>query len=1609
MSSNAANPRQRVLDDVISAALDKAPADCPVDVSLFIKLYYANAALEDLRVRDPADLAGAALQHLEFAIQRKPGRALTRVLNPEADEQGWDSQHTVVDVVNDDMPFLVDSLGMVINEFGLYIHLTVHPVLVVRRDKDGRLIEVLSSIEDADDAQYESYVHLEIDRESDAKVFRNLERKVKSALGDVRGAFEDWSAMRRKARDICRDLEDSPPPLDQTVIDEAQAFLEWMDDDHFTFLGYREYELIKGPDGEMLQAKSNTGLGILRKPSESSSAGSTVMSRAIRRHTRSKDLLILTKANSRSTVHRVGYLDYVGVKHFDADGKVVGEKRFLGLFTSVAYSRSPRSIPVLRHKVQKVMAHSGLRPGSHGGKALLHILDSFPRDELFQASVEELGRISSGILNLQERQQIKLFIRRDAFRRFFSCLVFVPRDRYNTQVRERIQDILGSALNGTQIESDVQMSESRLARVHIIVRTDPDNPPRVRLASLEKLIAQAVRTWQDDLRDALVERFDEEQGLHLFRSYADVFPAAYVEDVTAREATFDIERLAAVKESPEQLRMSLYRPPSFPDERVRFKTFHADSPLPISDVLPMLENLGLRVISERPYRVELGDDREVWIQDFEMVLRQQRDLVPSEVNEAFQGAFENTWLGMTENDGFNSLVLSAELSWRQVSLLRAYCRYILQTGLPFSQSYMERVLGDYPEITKLLVEKFEARFDPGVSDKQRKRLWLTISQALDHAMDSVVGLDADRIISAFREMIRASLRTNFYQTDSEGASKPYISIKLDPRKIPDLPKPRPMFEVFVYSPRVEGVHLRGGEVARGGLRWSDRPEDFRTEVLGLMKAQAVKNTVIVPVGAKGGFVAKRLPAGDREKVMAEVIFCYRTFIRGLLDVTDNLVNSEPVPPTNVIRMDGNDPYLVVAADKGTASFSDIANQISADYDFWLGDAFASGGSVGYDHKGMGITARGAWECVKRHFREMGRDIQNSEFTVAGVGDMSGDVFGNGMLQSRHIRLQAAFNHLHIFLDPDPDAAAGFKERSRLFGLSRSGWNDYNQKLISDGGGIFSRADKLIQLSPQVRDILQIDKQSLTPDELIRAILKMPVDLLWNGGIGTYVKASTETHVDVGDRSNDAVRVNGKDLRCKVVGEGGNLGCTQLGRIEYALHDGRLNTDFIDNSAGVDCSDREVNIKILLNIATQEAGLTSGRRKRLLADMTDEVAEQVLRNNYLQGQAISLLEANAVERIREHQYLIHALERRGTLDRALEFLPDDEMINERRTSGRGLSRPELSVLLSYGKMSLYTDMIASNVPEDPYLSHELISYFPKPLQRKYRNLMGQHRLSREIIATLVTNSLVNRMGPVFAYRTSDETGADLASVARAYAIAREVFDVRSLWSSIEELDNEVHANAQYSMMNRTTRLLKHGTHWLLDRPDLVRDIEAAVKRFANHARKICDNLEEYLAGRELRRFGEAFGLYKELGIPDGIARRMAGLHAMHSALDIIEVAQDAGASPAAAAHIYFTLGQELRIDWLRDQVEQLSVEGRWQAMARNSMRENLYHLQGQLTRLVIAANKRKPPPAAVQAWIAAHRERVDHVLTTSREMISMGSTDFPTLSVAMQEIRRLTQL
>src|SRR5438067_1667007 len=1086
----------------------------------FLRAYFYGVAEEDLAERAPKHLARAALAHLEFGARRPPGRTLVQVFNPEADRDGFESAHTLVFTVTDDMPFLVDSLGMAFARAELAVHLIVHPVLQVRRDRRGQLIDIGGN--GAEAAHPESWQLYEIDRVSEPAQFARLQRDLEATLSDVRDAVADWTAMRERARDIITRLESDPPPLPAAEVSEAHHLLDWMEGRHFVFLGYRHYRLERGRSEDRLVPDASSGLGILRP------------------------------------------------------------------------RRRRASVSIVR-----------------------------------------------GVVNLYERRTVRLLVRRDPYHRFYSCLVYVPRDRYNTEVRQRIEQIAREGFAGESVESHAQISGSSHARVHVVVRTDPAQRHRADLAAIERRIAEAALTWADRLREVLAERRGEAAALALAGRYRQAFPLAYQDDVAPAEALADIDRLESLRQSPRVLQLNLHRPPGQRRERVHLKIVRLGDPVPISDVLPMLENFGLRVIAERPYELAWPEGGSAWIQDFELEHRDAVAIDIARIEANFREAFAAAWSGAVENDGFNRLLLGAELTAPQVVVLRAFCRYLLQTGVPFSQASMERALGANPGIARNLVRLFEARFQPAAARSRGggPRGAETLAAQIRSGLDGVSSLDEDRILRAYLTLVQAMLRTNFYQQGADGAPKSYLSFKLDPAKIPDLPLPRPKFEIFVYSPRVEGVHLRMGYVARGGLRWSDRREDFRTEILGLMKAQNVKNTLIVPVGAKGGFVVKRPPAGKGEDVQAEVVACYQTFIRGLLDLTDNILAGRIVPPPRLVRHDGDDPYLVVAADKGTATFSDIANAISAEYGFWLSDAFASGGSAGYDHKKMGITARGGWECGDRHFRELGIDTQKMDFTVVGVGDMSGDVFGNGMLLSRHIRLQAAFDHRHIFIDPDPDPAASFAERARLFALPRSSWDDYDRRKLSRGGGIFARTAKSIALPAEARALLGLEAASATPNEIMRSILRAPVDLLWNGGIGTYVKAQDERNAEVGDRANDALRINGRELRAKVVGEGGNLGLTQRGRVEYALAGGRLNTDFIDNSPGVNTSDVEVNIKILLNPLVAERKLSRSDRNRLLSRQTSEVAALVLRNNYLQSQALSTLEAQSAARLPEFQHLI----------------------------------------------------------------------------------------------------------------------------------------------------------------------------------------------------------------------------------------------------------------------------------------------------------------------------------------------------------------------------------
>ncbi|MEV4536426.1 NAD-glutamate dehydrogenase [Asanoa sp. NPDC049518] len=1565
--------------------------------------FWRFAPDEELVGYTAQEMADAARSHRELAEQRMPGQLKLRITEPVAD-----LPHTVIEIVIDDMPFLVGSVTALLTGRHLDVHLLVHPLVVVRREPMGKLIEVAAEVEpdDAIDGDIvESWMRVEIDAIRDATEREQLERELVRVLTDVREAVEDWPKMRQKALAMADELAatrttDARPPVPEKDITDSVELLRWLAHEHFTFLGYREYKLVPGEGGEqLLAAEMGTGLGILRQDQTTPLALSALPPEA-RAKVLEKRLLIITKANSRATVQRSAYLDYIGFKVFNDKGEVIGERRFLGLFSSAAYRTSVRELPVVRRKVAEVFDRSGLSPRGHSGKDLLQILETYPRDELFQIKTDDLYRAVIGVLRMAGRRQLRVFVRRDGYGRFISCLIYLPRDRFTTHNRLRMQEILLRRFNGVGLDYTTRVTESLLARVHVVVRTDPTNPPgAVDVDALAEELADATRLWDDDFNLMLSRKLGDEQGKALFARYADAFPDGYKEENTPYEAFKDLAKLELLEE-PGQLEMHLFRK-NRDDLDVRFKVFRYGEPMVLSAVLPVLHSLGVRVSDERPYEVERADGT-VYLYDFGLELPDGQTL-PTAVRPHVENAFAAAWRGEAEVDGFNQLVLLAGLTWRQAVILRAYAKYLRQAGTVFSQDYMEATFVAYPEIATRLVELFEVRFSPrlALGDDDRAERAATLVDEIGKRLDDVNSLDQDRILRSYLTLIQATLRTSFFQRGADGRPKSYVAFKLDPQAVPDLPAPRPKFEIFVYSPRFEGVHLRFGPVARGGLRWSDRREDFRTEVLGLVKAQMVKNAVIVPVGAKGGFVLKQKP-GDRD----EAVTCYNLFISALLDVTDNIVGGEIRHPSDVVRHDGDDPYLVVAADKGTATFSDYANAISVAQGFWLGDAFASGGSAGYDHKKMGITARGAWESVKRHFRDLGTDIQTTDFTVVGVGDMSGDVFGNGMLLSPHIRLVAAFDHRHIFLDPSPDAASSYAERRRLFDLPRSSWADYDAALISSGGGIFARTLKSIPISPQVRDALGLgeDVTALSPSDLQKAILQAPVDLLWNGGIGTYVKATSETHAEVGDKSNDAIRVNGKQVRARVVGEGGNLGLTQLGRIEYALRGGRVYTDFIDNSAGVDCSDHEVNIKILLGGAVADGELTVPDRDALLAEMTDEVADLVLRDNYSQATALGTAIVQAESLLPVHRRLISDMERSGLLDRSLEGLPTDEELAARPG---GLTAPEFAVLLAYVKIDLENQVLADPLVDEPWTFEVLADYFPTPLRAAYADRMAGHRLRREIVTTVLVNEVVNRGGTSFVYRAMEETGASAADVIRAFVAAREIYGLRRLWESVEALDNSVPTSAQTKVYLELRRLMDRAVRWLVTNRRSPLDVEGEIARFAAVS-DLLGELDTRFVGAERESLLAHMEEVEARGMPASLATAVARVMYGFGLIDVVETARVTARAPGDVAQVYFVLSDRLRVDALLSKISLLPREDRWQTLARMALRYDLYAALAALTAGILQTTPDGAPiEERVAAWEAANATAVGRAQRAINEF-GESNSDLAALSVLLRQIRQLVR-
>lgn len=1604
--------KKKFIEQINSAIQDTLSSKEASDVIQFVEQLFVGVFIDEFKGRRLSDVVGSIMSFWKFVSQYDAKAAKIEVFNPNLEEHGWQSTHTVLAVMSDCMPFIIDSIRMALASREIKVHGLQHSNLYCERKKDGKISKLISDSKAREKHHPQAVMFVEVDRHGDAESIQSLMESIKEVLAEVSTTVADYTAMLGHVDEVAKELETGDHPVvSGSEAKEGAEFLKWVGSDHFTFLGYVEYSLeTSGKQQKLVQVKGSE-LGILKNHYEHlQEIDLAEISPKAKKYILSKQLFTFAKSAQRSRVHRPAYPDYITIKKFDEKGNVIGERRFLGLYTARVFNENPNDIPLLRQKTKKVLRKSGLGANDYSGKELQQLLSVYPRDELFQIEADELYDVVMGTLFIQERRQIRLFMREDAFGRFVTCLVYVPRDLYNTDLRLKIQNILMEGLNGQDIDFNTYISESVLARTQFNIKIDPIENRDLRIEELEEKIIAVAQSWEDDLEYSLFETYGEEVANRYINQYRGAFSSSYREEFSPRRAAIDIEHIEEVSQG-RQLSMSFYRAIDEDDRVFHFKLFHADQPVPLSDVMPIFENMGFRVIGEHPYETIDRDGKTVWLHDFMLTTTSQQSIDIQKIRGNFEELFRKVWEGEAENDCFNRLVIAAYMNWREIAMLRSYSRYMRQIRVSNSQEFISNTVVDHVDIARLLVELFACRFDPDENKSKTKAAKKTeiLEQKFSDALDQVQNLSEDKILRLYLDLINATFRTNYYQADEAGEAKSYISFKLQPRLIPNVPLPVPMFEIFVYSPRIEGVHLRGGKVARGGLRWSDRYEDYRTEVLGLVKAQQVKNAVIVPVGAKGGFVAKKLPQGDRDAYMKEGIACYKTFITGLLDVTDNLVEGEVVPPKNVVCQDEDDYYLVVAADKGTATFSDIANEISLDKGHWLGDAFASGGSQGYDHKGMGITAKGAWVSVQRHFREMDHNIQTTPFTAIGIGDMAGDVFGNGMLLSPFTKLIAAFNHMHIFLDPDPDPAKSFAERQRMFELPRSSWEDYNAKLISKGGGIFSRSAKSIPLSAEVKEWLGVSEDKMAPNDLIHCILKAQVDLLWFGGIGTYIKATSETHADVGDKANDALRINGNELKAKVVGEGGNLGMTQLARIEYGRTGGRLNTDFIDNAAGVDCSDHEVNIKILLNEVLMNGDLTEKQRNKLLADMTDAVSDLVLKNNYRQTQAISIAHREGMTRMEEYRRLINSMEACGKLNRALEFIPDDEAITERKSLGEGLTRPELSVLISYVKGDLKEALNLPELTDEESLAGEVEVVFPKQIVKKYPKELHDHRLRREIISTQIANDMVNHMGITFVERLKQSTGASTASIALSYIIARDVFRLEHWWESIEALDHKVSSELQMSMMGDLMSLMRRACRWLIRNRRSELNVAGNMEKFAKGISQISKALPNYLEGSTKDAWQAKYDSLIEQSVPADIAAEVAGASHLYAALGIIEAQETTGQSLDMVANVYYAMGSRLDLTWFGQQINSLTPLTHWQALAREAFREDLDWQQRALTVGILklkggARNIEK----RIDGWVEQHEDLVTRWQQMLTEFKATEDAEFSMYSVALRELLDLAQ-
>ncbi|MEP0943230.1 MAG: NAD-glutamate dehydrogenase [Rhizobiaceae bacterium] len=1536
-----------------------------------------DAALDE----DLLDQSAQSLADVIAAAQAALAKAPRDVLSVEA----ISDDKTLVTVTMSNRPFIVDSVLGELNNHRIDVELIAHPVMETQPNMMTSLVVVLLS-------------------GSRPATRKAIKAELKTILQQVRLVTDDWRPMLLRVDEEMETFRTTPPPLPTERIAEAVQFLQWLTNNNFTFMGLREYSYTGNRRKGELKPVPGSALGILRDDDLSvmSRGGEPVqLTQEIRDFLFGGDPIIITKANMRSIVHRRTHLDYVGIKRFTRDGKLAGELRIVGLFTSTAYTRSVMSIPILRHKANNVLQHYRIDASSHSGKAMVNILETWPRDAMFQLDEETLADFVKVASQLEERPRIRALSRLDKFDRFVSVMVYVPRDRYDSDTRARMGAYLADVYDGHLSAFYPVFLDNGLVRIQFIVGRATGKTPVVARAELERQITAITRTWSDRL-----EALSEEE-------IVQQFPLAYQEHVTPEAALGDIQRLNRLK-NEQHIEVDFHRADI--EGRIGLKLFHLSSAIPLSRRVPMLENIGFHVIQERTFRIEGADGSTSFIHDMVLENARSAEVDLREAEPKLKSAIHAIWNGENDNDNFNSLVLVAGLDWQMAGVMRAYARYLRQIRSRFTVHSMARTLASQADICRDLAELFSTRFEP--KTKGRDGAQVAKRDDIIQALELVSSSDDDSILRDFLNVIDATLRTNFYSpvlnmAGSEAAPTPVLAFKIDPSAVNIMPQPVPYREIFVSSPRVEGLHLRFGPVARGGLRWSDRAQDYRTEVLGLVKAQQVKNAVIVPVGSKGGFVPKKLPTGgDRNAWFEEGRNSYKIFISSLLSLTDNLVQGKVVPPEAIVRHDGDDPYFVVAADKGTSTFSDTANAISQERDFWLDDAFASGGSAGYDHKKMGITARGGWEAVKRHFREMDRDIQTQPFTTVGVGDMSGDVYGNGMLLSKQTKVIAAFDHRDIFIDPDPDVATSYKERKRLFDSGRSSWQDYKAKLISKGGGIYSRGAKKINLSKQAAEAIGFTPGEHTPQAIMNAILKAPVDLMWFGGIGTYIRASHESDADADDRGNDSIRVTAPQLRCKVIGEGANLGVTHPARIEFNLLGGHCNSDAIDNSAGVNSSDVEVNIKIALAAAMKSGRLTRPSRNKLLESMTETVAELVLRNNYLQTLSISLCQRRGLEDFAQQQRLMHSLEARDLLDRHVEDLPDDAAMAERQAAGVALTRAEIGVLLAYAKIVALDDLVAGKVPDDPYLKEMLVDYFPPKMQKTYGKEIDGHRLRREIIGTVLANSMINRGGPTFISRVIDHTGADLDTIARAYVVVRDAFGLPKINSAIDALDTKISGATQLELYAILQERVISQTIWFVRYGNFSKGLEAEATRYRKAVEALMPKLEKIGPDFLSDRISADATRFEQAGVPKPLALTMARMPIAGLIPDILYASTVSKKPLDQAATAFFAITERFRVDRMVQAAREIETNDYYDGLALDRALQSLHRARRDIVEKILKADASGGGGGGGKTqtgWIDVHAAMVESTRSQIANIVEHDHATVSRLTVAANILADLARV